>query len=57
MATQRLVQSLFLKLAASAELPLARPAYISRSADGTRREWFQASPVAASARLGLGLEL
>jgi hypothetical protein len=55
--TQQLVHPLFVKLAASAEVPLARPAYVSRSADGTRREWFQASPVAMSARLGLGLEL
>jgi hypothetical protein len=55
--TQQLVHPLFLKLAASAELPLARPAYVSRSADGARREWFQASPVALSARLGVGLEL
>jgi hypothetical protein len=55
--TQELVSPLFLKLAASGELPLARPAYVSRSADGTRREWFQASPLAVSARLGLGLEL
>lgn len=47
----------FLRFAAAGELPLARPAYISRSADGTRRQWFQATPVAASARLGLGLEL
>ena len=47
---------LFLRLAAGADVPLARPTYVSRSASGTRREWFQASPLSGSARLGVGLE-
>lgn len=54
--TWHFTRPLFLKIAAAGEVPLARPAYISRSADGARRQWFQASPVAASARLGAGLE-
>lgn len=52
----RVLPPLFLRAAAGLEFPLLRPAYVSRPADGTRREWFQASPVAASARAGAGLE-